>query len=377
MPAYESIVIGAGIIGAGAALHLAAHGPTLLIERFEFLHERGSSHGGSRIFRHAYEDETHVRLARAADEAWCAIEERTGERLLVRTGGLDILRAGSKVAADIAAALTAAGSAFELLSGSEASRRFPAFALDDDSEVVYQPDAGITPATRAVATLLRAAAAMGATLREREVVTEVRATADGVEVKTDRGAYSATRVVVAGGPWLGRLLPELQLPLRVIKQQVLYLRIRDGAREFAPYRMPVFIDRRDGEIYGMAAFELPHAIKVGDHAAALPTDPDTRGFELEAELAARTAASSKALMPGLTGEIVSGVTCLYTKSPDERFIIDRHPEHAQIVLAGAGSGHAFKFGPVLGEAAASLALGLGSPHDISQFSLARLTGAVA
>lgn len=375
MPAYESIVIGAGIIGASAALHLAAHGPTLLIERFEFLHERGSSQGGSRIFRHAYEDEKHVRLARAADKAWRQLEERTGERLLVRTGGLDILKVGSPIATDIAAALSAAGSPFEVLSGSETTSRFPAFQLGDDDQAVYQPDAGITPATRAVATLLRAAAAMGATLRERETVTGVRAVTGGVEVTTDKATHSAARVVVAGGPWLGRVLPELGLALRVIKQQVLYLRISDGAREFAPYRMPVFIDRRVGEIYGMAAFELPHAIKVGDHAAAIPTDPDTRGFELEKELAERTAAATKALMPNLTGEIVSGVTCLYTKTPDERFIIDSHPEFEQIVVAGGGSGHAFKFGPVLGEAAAGLALGTGSPHDISQFSLERFEGA--
>lgn len=375
MPAYESIVIGAGIIGASAALHLAAHGPTLLIERFEFLHERGSSHGGSRIFRHAYEDEGHVRLARAADKAWRQIEERTGERLLVRTGGLDILKVGSPIATDIASALTAAGSPFEVLSGQETRNRFPAFQLADDDQAVYQPDAGITPATRAVATLLRATAAMGATLRERETVTGVSAVNGGVEVTTDKDTYSAARVVVAGGPWLGQVLPELGLELRVIKQQVLYLRIKDGAREFAPYRMPVFIDRRVGEIYGMAAFELPHAIKVGDHAAAIPTDPDTRGFDLEQELAERTAATTKALMPNLTGEIVSGITCLYTKTRDERFIIDSHPEHPQIVVAGGGSGHAFKFGPVLGEAAAGLALGTGSPHDISQFTLARFKGA--
>lgn len=375
MPAYESIVIGAGIIGASAALHLAAHGPTLLIERFEFLHERGSSHGGSRIFRHAYEDEGQVRLARAADEAWRQIEERTGERLLVRTGGLDILKVGSPIATDIASALTAAGSPFEVLSGQETRNRFPAFQLADDDQAVYQPDAGITPATRAVATLLRATAAMGATLRERETVTGVRAVNGGVEVTTDKDTYSAARVVVAGGPWLGQVLPDLGLALRVIKQQVLYLRIKDGAREFAPYRMPVFIDRRVGEIYGMAAFELPHAIKVGDHAAAIPTDPDTRGFDLEQELAERTAATTKALMPNLTGEIVSGITCLYTKTRDERFIIDSHPEHPQIVVAGGGSGHAFKFGPVLGEAAAGLALGTGSPHDISRFTLARLKGA--
>lgn len=374
MPTFDSIVIGSGIIGASAALHLAAHGRTLLLERFYFLHERGSSHGGSRIFRHAYPDAAHVRLAQAAERAWRDLEAGTGERLLVRTGGLDFVNAGSEERAALERALTEAGSEFESLSAHEVSERFPAFAPDGDSEAIYQPNAGITPATRAVATLQRAAAASGAVLREGEVATAVRPVAGGVEVRTDKGSYEAARVVVAGGPWLGKLLPELGLNLRVIKQQVLYLRIQDGARQFAPYRMPVFIDHRaraEGSVYGIAAFELPHAIKVGDHDGSQVADPDDRDFLLDEAWAARTAKTAKLLMPGLTGEVVSGVTCLYTKSPDELFIIDHHPDSERVVLAGAGSGHAFKFGPVLGEAAASLALAVNSPHDVSQFSLSR------
>lgn len=376
MQSYDSIVIGAGVIGASAALHLAQHGSTLLIERFEFLHERGSSHGGSRIFRHAYEDAGHVRLAQAADRAWQDIEAMTGERLLLRTGGIDIGPAGGSEIASIAAALKAAGSEFEVVTGSSAAERFPAFALDDSSEVVFQPQAGILPATRVVATLLRAAAASGVELHDSETVTGVRGVPGGVEVVTERGRYSAGRVVVAAGPWLGRLLPELALPLRVIKQQVLYLKVGGGARSFAPYRMPVYIDHRAkpaGEIYGFPLFEQPHALKVGDHAGGVAVDADSRDFELDQKWAARTAATAARLLPGLTGEIVSGVTCLYTKSPDERFIIDRHPEHPQLVLAGAGSGHAFKFGPVLGEAAADLATSGNSAHDLSQFSLTRLS----
>lgn len=374
MPSFDAIVIGSGVIGSSAALHLAAHGRTLLLERFEFLHERGSSHGGSRIFRHAYPDAAHVRLAQAAERAWTDLETFTNERLLVRTGGLDFVNAGSAVGTAIKNALAQAGSEYESLSPEEVRERFPAFAPDGDTEAVYQPNAGITPASRAVATLQRAAAASGAVLREREVATAVRATSAGVEVITDKGNYSAASVVVAAGPWLGKLLPELELRLQVIKQQVLYMRIRDGAREFAPYRMPVFIDHRQregGSIYGFALFELPHAIKVGDHGGAQATDPDGRDFLLDEEWATRTARTAQLLMPGLTGEVVSGTTCLYTKSADEVFIVDRHPASERVVLAGAGSGHAFKFGPVLGEAAASLALGSESPHDIGPFSLRR------
>lgn len=374
MPSYDSIVIGAGVIGASAALHLAESGSTLLIERFDFLHERGSSHGGSRIFRHAYGETHHVRLAQAADQTWQALEARTGERLLLKTGGLDIGFADSTQVAAVCEALTAAGSHYELLDGAEASRRFPAFALDEGSQVVYQPDAGILPATRAVATVLRAAAASGVELLDGVNVIALRPSSDAVEVRTERGTFSAGRVVVAAGPWLGRLVPELGLPLKVIKQQVLYLKVANRSRDFAPYRMPVFIDHRSkptGEIYGFPLFEQPHAVKVGDHAGAQPADPDSRSFELDGAWAVRTAATAKRLLPGLSGEIASGVTCLYTKTPDEHFVLDRHPRHPNIVLAGAGSGHAFKFGPVLGEAAAELATRGASRFDLSHFALAR------
>lgn len=374
MATFDSIVIGAGVIGAGAALELAGRGSVLLLEQFRFLHEKGSSHGGSRIFRHAYEDEGHVRLAVAADALWQRIEERTGERLLHRNGSLDIGAAGQDQLAPISTALAAAGRPFEMLTGPAAAERFPAFALGAGDEALYQPDGAVVPATRAVATMLRAAATSGAVLNEREAVTAIEPGSDGIEVVTERGRYSAGRLIVAGGPWLGGLFPELSLSLRVEKQQVLYLTVGPDARPFAPYRMPVFIDRRSqpgGELYGFPLFDTPGSIKVGDHRGAGTIELKDRTFDIDEAWARATADAARELFPGLTGEIDSAVTCLYTKSPDELFIVDRHPEHPQVVLAGAGSGHAFKFGPVLGEAAAELAWEGASQHDLSRFSLAR------
>lgn len=370
MERFDTIVLGAGVIGAAAAMRLATRGRTLLLERYAFLHERGSSHGGSRIFRHAYEDVDHVRLAVAADDAWMALERSSGERLLHRTGGLDLGSAGSADLDAIERALRAVGRPVERLGGAEVRDRFPAFAVGDDVEALYQPDAAIVPATRAVATMLRTAAASGAVLLDRAMVTDILPSAHGVEVVTSAGRYAADALVVAAGAWMAELLPGLALLLHVEQQQVLYLRVGADARTFAPGRMPLFIDRRGG-IYGFPLFDRPHAVKVSDHEGAPTIDLAARSFDVDPVRAAATVDAARRLLPGLSAEIVEAQTCLYTKTPDERFLLDRHPDHAHVVIAGGGSGHAFKFGPVLGEIAADLATTGATAHPIGGFTLAR------
>jgi sarcosine oxidase len=366
---FDAIVVGAGVAGAAAAYHLAARGSTLVLEQFEFLHDRGSSHGGSRIFRYAYEDERYVRLAVAADAAWRALEDGTGERLLVRTGGLDI---GSVAAGELDAierALRAAGCRAERLPPAAVAERFPAFRLGDGQEALHQPDAGILPATRCVATMLRASAVSGADLRSHEVVRRISSVAGGVEVETDGGRYGAERLVVTAGAWLGEVLAELGLPLHVEQQQVLYVRVAE-APPFVPYRMPVFIDRRCG-VYGFPLYERPDAIKVSDHERAPTITLQDRDDRVDPARAADTLLRARSLLPQLGTEIVEAQTCLYTKTPDEHFVLGQHPEHPEIVLGGGFSGHGFKFGPVLGEILADLATRGESDHDLSLFAATR------
>ena len=373
MQRFDAIVIGAGVAGAAAAATLARRGSVVLVEQHTFLHERGSSHGGSRIFRHAYDDPRYVRLAQAADQRWRALEARSGERLLVRTGGLDIAAAGSPELAAIEEALSDAGSPVERLSAEEVRRRYPAYLLTDEREALFSPDAGILPATRAVATLLRDAAREGAELRENVRVSALRMEGDGVEVSTSSGSLAAERLVVAAGAWTSRVLNDLGVPLRVEQQQVIYLRVLDP-RPHVPDRMPVFIDRQGGT-YGFPLFERPHALKVSDHQGAPTVELEERGFELDRERAADTARRVAALLPGVSAEVVEGQTCLYTKTPDEHFVIDRLPDNPQVVVLAGFSGHGFKFGAVLGDVAAALLDGEDETFDLGLFEISARTGA--
>lgn len=372
MPTYDTIVIGAGVIGSAAARTLAGAGSVLLLEQFPFLHERGSSHGGSRIIRHAYVDELHTRLAVRADALWQDLEAETGERLLHRTGGIDLFSANDPQATAMLASLAAAGSPGELLSGTELRERFPVFAVPDDKTVVYHPASAVLPATRAVATLLRSAAARGATLRESEPVTSVAAAPGSVTVTTTAGTYHGGRLVIAAGGWLAGLADGARLPLVVEQQQVIYLPVTGDLAAHQTGRMPVFIERvadGNGGIYGFPAFEYPHVVKVADNggARAVPS-ADERSFEVNAALAQSTIQAATALLPGVGATPTSAATCLYTKTPDERFVLDRHPAHPNVVLAGGGSGHAFKFGPLFGELIAGL---LSGADAIPEFSATR------
>ena len=368
---FDTIIIGAGVAGSAAAYHLAAKKRVLVLEQFEFLHRLGSSHGGSRIFRHAYDEPRYVRLATAADALWETLEHDTGDKLLYRTGGLDVGNSDFAEIRGVQAALDAAERPFEVLSPRETAARFPAFRLPEDNVAVFQADAGILAATRCVNAMLRLAAARGAELRDREPVHTLELREDRVVLTTAHGVYEADKLVVTAGAWLGRLLSGLELPLHVEQQQVIYARVA-APSVFTPERMPLFINHDPAAtVYGFPLFDHPTAIKVSDHAGAPTITLEERRTELMAERAANTLERARSFLPEVTDSLVHFELCLYTKTPDEHFILDRHPEVPNVVVGGGFSGHGFKFGPVIGEILADLALEGRSAHDLSLFGLER------
>ena len=219
--------------------------------------------------------------------------------------------------------------------------------------MLYAPSSGylrVVPAMRGMAT---AAQRLGVSLREHTPVVSWGAAPTHVWVDTPDENFEAEALIVSGGAWSGWLLADLDLPITV-QRKTLWWQCVDRSAEYTPDRFPVFItDSAIGEIYGFPVDGVA-GLKIANHAGGEPTDPDsvaraTRSGENRdcLELAAL-------LLPGVRPEVVKSAVCLYARTPDTDFIIDRHPTSPRVAFAAGFSGHGFKFAPAIGEMLADL-----------------------
>lgn len=358
METVEVAIVGAGVMGAATAWSLARTGTSdaLVIDRFEPGHDRGSSHGPTRIFRFAYDDPFYVRLAQQTLPLWREVEDATGRSLLTITGGLDVGHAD--LLSSMAAALRSCRAEADVLDSREIAERFPGCSLDARTGV-WSPDTGVLAAATAVDALLNAS---GLPVRRPVTVERVEVGDDDVTLHTSAGAIRARRAIVTAGGWNGPLLETagISLPLQVTREQIFYFRGGEG--------LPVLIERAALFRYMVPPLYGAPGAKVGEHTAGERTTADGRSFDIDPEGEARVADWVADEMPALDAQPIAAETCLYTMTPDEDFVID---VHGPIVFASACSGHGFKFAPLIGQWLAALATG-DEPSAISdRFRAAR------
>lgn len=378
-PVYDVIVLGLGGMGSAAAFHLAARGLRVLgLEQFTPAHDRGSSHGQSRVIRQAYyEDPAYVPLLLRTYDLWRRLEHDSGQELLTLTGALML---GTENSAVVKGSLRSAREhnlPHELLEASAIRRRFPQFAPEPDTVALFEQQGGLVRPEAAVRAHLSLAGQRGATLQFDEAVTDWNSSGTGVRVTTTRGVYEAGQLVLAAGPWLGRVLAELKLPLHVERQVQFWFAPAGGITAFLPGAYPVWLwETKDGSHpYGLPAIEGPEGgVKVSlHHGGNNPVcDPDTLDRTVsDAEIAAARDCIS-ARVPALRGRCVRTATCLYTNTPDGHFLIDRHPSQPRVLIVSPCSGHGFKFCPVVGEIVADLVERNETRHNLQPFRLNRL-----
>lgn len=379
-PHYDLVILGAGGVGSAAAYHGARTGlKTLLLEQFEFDHQHGSSHGQSRIIRYAYDHPVYVVMAKRAYKAWEKIEAEIDQRLYEQTGGIDFGPATDTSMQDFEASLRAESIDFELLQAAEAEKRFPQFRFAEDWQVIYQADAGILRASACVRAHLELARRHGAELRDRTPVIGLTPHVSGVTLQTQDGPIHADRLIVSPGGWgqtvFGWL--GLDLPVVPVKTHEVYFDV-EPRTDYDISAFPIFIahlaDRFPFWPYGLPSVD-GSGLKVGLHGGPPIPNMDTLDRTPSTDAIATVRDFMRACIPaGADAPLKSARVCLYTMTPDEHFILDRHPVYPHIAIAACCSGHAFKFTTVLGEILVDLVRDGHTQSNIDLFSLSRFAG---
>lgn len=373
---YDVAVVGAGVMGSAAARALAEAGrDTVVLEKYHLGHDRGGSHGGTRLFRLAHDDEEHMLLATRARLMWESLEQVSGEDLLDVTGGVD--HGVDPLEVEVFSALFAKhGIDHQVLDPDEAAERWPGMRFE--TSVLHQPMAGRLNADRIVRTLQSLAVGLGVEFRPHTPVSELRVLKHGdgvsdglVELETPAGSVRAKQVVVTVGPWAPPLLAGLtEIPeLTVTQEQPRFFTPRDSAHEW-----PSFVHWRQGstplaraESYGL--MELGVGVKVGLHATGPVVDPDGRDFEIEPVADRELLDYVSAWFPGLDVERSTAISCLYDNTASDDFVIDRA---GPVSFATGFSGQGFKFVPLIAQFLTDMVTGDGSAP--ARFSLAAHRG---
>jgi len=360
-------------MGSAAAWCLARSGlHTVLLEALSPPHDQGSTHGESRVIREAYfEGPAYVPLVRRAYALWEELERGAGDTLLHRTGALMLGAEGSVVVVGTRRSAEAHAIPHEVLSAAEVARRFPALRPPPGMVGVLEERAGVLRVEACVRAQIAAARKAGAELRIGERYLGFTPGPDGLEVQTGGGVVSAGALVLALGPWLPEALPSLPL---TVERQVMAWFAPPEAAAVRPGALPVHLwETPEGRRF-YAVPDLGTGVKAALHHEGETTDPARVRREVDAADVEPLRALLDRYAPGCAGRFERGVTCLYTNTPDQDFIVDRLPGEGRVVVLSPCSGHGFKFAPAVGEAAAALVRGEEPAVPLEPFAISRFAG---
>lgn len=349
MTVHDAVVLGLGIHGSAAVLELAQRGLDVVgIEQFDPAHSRGSSHGATRMIRRAYPHPVWNDLVDRAYLGWDRWSLVAGRSFVHTTHGLYAHRGAPALQ----------GGRSRPIAATERSEMAPSFQPPLDYGVVHDPDAGVIDAAGALEFARATAEDAGAELRFGETVLDWTVDGGVVTVRTTSGRIRARRLVLTGGAWVSTLLPRTANFFEVWR--ILTLTAPTGqAVAQAPALGCFSVDLPEGLVFGLPETAGSGA-KIGIDAGRVwdpdvPVDSPT-GPEVE-----HLAALLRRFVPGIQTSGGEAVACLYTMTPDKRFVVGALPGTPEILIAAACSGHGFKFGPAIGEAIADIVTGIPRP----------------
>ncbi|MBA2685211.1 MAG: N-methyl-L-tryptophan oxidase [Gemmatimonadaceae bacterium] len=376
-PKYDTVIVGLGAMGSAALYHLASRGVKVIgVDRYAPPHIHGSTHGRTRIIREAYyEHPCYVPIVKRAYELWSALEREAGEQLFVQTGGLMI---GPPNGLLFAGALRSAEEhelEHTILNPAEVTARYPGFQVPEGSLALLEPRAGLLFPEKCVEAHLALAQRAGATIRTGVAVTGWDAD-EGVRVMTDAGELRAETLIIAAGPWLSSLVPELELPLEIERQLFHWFEPSSHPEWYAAAHSPISLIEYAEDRYFATFPDVGDGVKAGIHHEGAVIDIDAAREPASAAEGAEMLALLARYLPEAAGTILDRATCVYTNTPDHDFVLDAHPEHPNVIIASPCSGHGFKFSSAVGEILADLITKGETTFDLSPFAISRLVGGV-
>ncbi len=386
----DVIVVGLGAMGSAALYQAAKLGASVIgIDRFSPPHDRSSSHGDTRITREAIgEGREFVPLVQRSHQIWEELETATGRSLLTRNGALILAsqsvsgdhHGSSSFVQDTISAAGEFGIEHAVLDAGEIRRRYPQFKLSGDELGYFEPGAGFLRPEACIETQLALATQMGASILTSETVLDIKEENGAVEVRTERATYSAARAIVTAGPWIQKLLgAPYERYFRIYRQVMCWFALAKNPDRYSATRFPVFIwivgNRPRDMLYGFPAVDGPEGgVKIATEQYEATVDPDTVPRTVsDPETAAMYDEYIAPRFPDVSGKCLRAVTCLYTVTPDAKFIVDVFPGCENVMFASACSGHGFKHSAAIGEALAAWALGRPGRVDLSSFRLDRFS----
>lgn len=369
---FDVIVVGLGAMGSAALYHLAHTGNTALgIDMFPLGHTQGSSHGHHRMIRRSSYRISHEPLIARAFELWPELEQESGHNIMNLIGEIALgypSDGGRYLDANLEPTL---GGYREILDEQAVRERFPGAHLYDGMTATYERTAGFLRPEVAIAAHLEVAERMGATVERPAEVTGWFVDDYSAAVTTSDAAYTADRLILTAGPWASELLRPLNLPLQVVRIVNAYFEPSRPDLWKAEHGAPDFLlSVPEGSYYGMSDIE-GSGVKIGRHENGQPTTARTINREVEQAEVDMLRGVLDRYLPGASGPVKQLVTCMYTMTPDENYIIERHPEYEEVVYGCGFSGTGFKFSCVIGEILAELATTGKTRFDISSLSSAR------
>lgn len=378
----DAIVIGAGVQGCFTAYHLAKHGKrVLLLEQFFLPHSRGSSHGQSRIIRRAYPEDFYARMMDECYQMWAQLEREAGTQLYRQTGLLLLGVKENQELKTTQATLSRLGVKHQCLSSEELKQRFPGIRLTQGEMGLLEESGGVLYAAKALRALQDAIRQLGGKVCDGEKVLEIKPGLP-VVVKTACKSYRANSLVITAGPWTNRLLRPLglELPLETLRISVCYWRERVPGRYGASQAFPCFLglDLRlaPHHIYGLPSDEYPGLMKVCYHHGnnADPEERDCPAAFADTQDVHILSRFVRDHLPDLEPRPAIVERCMYTNTPDQHFVLDRHPKYDNIIIGAGFSGHGFKLSPVVGKILYELSMKLTPSYDLSPFRISRFPG---